>query len=551
MAPLPDPKRSLGYAAIAWIEHYLVHGPGDVQGEPIELDAELAAFVVRAYELDGKGRRVYDEAFFSRSKGRAKSELAGMLVCFEFIGPARFDHYAADGEAMWCPTCGVEVYAYDPGDAVGAPVTYPFIRCMATEEGQAGNTYDNVTSMLAHVVERHSSAFPRIDIGQKAQTSTRVFLEPGGEIRPSTSSSASKDGGKETFTVFDESHLYVTPETRRMYETVSRNGRKRLAAEPWMLQTSTMYGIGDDSIAERTHKAHQAGKIPRMLFDHVEAPADLDPEHKPDRIKGLRVCYGPAAAWMPLEKIADDYRDPRVDRGDWLRYFWNRATSGTSDFVDGSRWDALAAEDYLTPGDAVALGFDGSQSDDSTALIASRISDGRLFTVKVWERPTDAPPDWRVDRGDVDRVLTDTFTAYEVAMMFGDPNKWESYFDLWEARWPKRVAAEWPSDKGTDRGVRLMLTGIKDGTLTHDGSQELTRHIRAAALVRARLRPNAGRGDDDGDDPLSRYYLTIRKKGVAKIDAAWAAMLAGKARAWALDNGWLDQGSGGWMVILR
>ena len=28
---------SLGWSAISWIEHYLVHGPGDVQGQPVEL----------------------------------------------------------------------------------------------------------------------------------------------------------------------------------------------------------------------------------------------------------------------------------------------------------------------------------------------------------------------------------------------------------------------------------------------------------------------------------------------------------------------------------
>ena len=36
---------TMGWAAISWIEHYLVHGPGDVQGQPIELDDEFAAFI--------------------------------------------------------------------------------------------------------------------------------------------------------------------------------------------------------------------------------------------------------------------------------------------------------------------------------------------------------------------------------------------------------------------------------------------------------------------------------------------------------------------------
>ena len=49
--------------------------------------------------------------------------------------------------------------------------------------------------------------------------------------------------------------------------------------------------------------------------------------------------------------------------------------------VTPHEWDALADEALaLEPGDQVALGFDGSKSDDHTALIAARIDDGAWFT---------------------------------------------------------------------------------------------------------------------------------------------------------------------------
>src|SRR3954467_15818635 len=82
-------KVSLGGLAVAWIEHFCVHGPGDVQGKPILLDDEFAGFVYDAYALSREGRRLYRTAFLSRAKGRAKSELAGFLVLFEAFGPAR------------------------------------------------------------------------------------------------------------------------------------------------------------------------------------------------------------------------------------------------------------------------------------------------------------------------------------------------------------------------------------------------------------------------------------------------------------------------------
>jgi hypothetical protein len=133
--PAPKLNPTLGPDVVAWIESYLCHGPGDIQGTAIELDDEVRRFIFSAYELYPKGhpwagRRAYPRAFLSRPKGRAKSELAGMLCCVESLGEVRFDGWDAKGHP------------------VGAPVTSPIVKCLATEENQAGNTYDNALYML-------------------------------------------------------------------------------------------------------------------------------------------------------------------------------------------------------------------------------------------------------------------------------------------------------------------------------------------------------------------------------------------------------------------
>lgn len=189
----PGEIRTLGWDVVDWIEAYLCHGPGDVQGEPLELDDEFAAFILKAYALDEQGRRLYDRAFLSRPKGRAKSELAGAIGCAEALGPVRFDGWNADG------------------DPVGRPIRSPFIRTMATEEGQSGHTYDNIAVMLDHAACEHPELFGGIDLGRSAQTSSRILLPDGGEIVPSTASNAAKDGGKETFVVLDEPLALDTP----------------------------------------------------------------------------------------------------------------------------------------------------------------------------------------------------------------------------------------------------------------------------------------------------------------------------------------------------
>lgn len=174
-------ERTLGPQVVEWVERHLVHGPGDVQGQPIKLDDEQVRFVLACYELDDRGRRLIRRAVFSRPKGRAKSELAAMLVCAEALGPVRFSGWDRDGRP------------------IGGPVRAPYIPCVATEEGQAGNVYSAVEFMLR---EGPISATRGLDVGQ-----TRTFLPDGGVIRPSTARASSKEGGRESFACFDETHL--------------------------------------------------------------------------------------------------------------------------------------------------------------------------------------------------------------------------------------------------------------------------------------------------------------------------------------------------------
>jgi hypothetical protein len=94
LAPDHDRERSLGMLAWAWMEHWCVHGPGDIQGDEVVLDGEFGGFVVDAYALRADGRKTYDSAVISRAKGRAKSELAAFIGLFEAFGPCRFAGWA-------------------------------------------------------------------------------------------------------------------------------------------------------------------------------------------------------------------------------------------------------------------------------------------------------------------------------------------------------------------------------------------------------------------------------------------------------------------------
>ncbi|MCD0450778.1 hypothetical protein LO762_16495 [Actinocorallia sp. API 0066] len=526
-APGHDRDRSLGNLAWAWIEHFAVHGPGDVQGDPVELDGEFGGFIVDAYALRPEGRRLYDSAVISRGKGRAKSELAAFIALFEAFGPCRFAGFAEGGETyVWRDF----VYAYEPGEPMGRLVTYPFIRCLATEEGQAGNTYDNIHFNLTEGAL--SEGLPSGAAGL-----TRVFLPGGGEIVPSTASSAAKDGGKESHVVFDETHLYTQPELHRMYKTVDRNLRKRRSAEPWGLQTTTMYQPGDGSVAEKTHErarliAEGKTRATRLLFDHREAPADVDLTDRAQLTAALREVYGPFADVLDLNGIIEnEFWNTEKDPEESCRYFFNQPTAARDAWVAHPAWQACAAPDLAVPdGSAIVMFFDGSLADDATALVGCHMETGHVFVLGCWEREAGAEGDgWRVDKQDVDRVVRAVFGRYDVVAFFADVYGFESYIDLWGNEFGSgllldatpgrsRHAVAWDM-RGRERefteACERMATDIREQDVTHPGDPRLTRHV-----LNARRRPN-------------RYGVSITKEGresPRKIDLAVCAIGARMVR---------------------
>lgn len=517
-APGHDRNRSLGWLAAAWIEHFTVHGPGDVQGEPVELDDEFAGFLVDAYALGPDGRRLYSRAALVRPKGRAKSELAGFVGLFDALGPSRFAGWARGGEVYRWQDFR---YVYSPGEPMGRPLVYPFIRCLATEETQTGNTYDVIHFNLEHGPLGD-------DLPGDAVGLTRVLLGDGGQIIPSTASSSAKDGGKESLAIFDEPHLYITPELRRMFKTVDRNLRKRRDAEPWALLTSTMYQPGEDSVLEAVDRQAQAiregrARASRLLWDHREAPAEVDLTDLDAVVAALAEAYGPAAAWMDLPGIVrDEFWDITKDTSDSRRYFFNQRTAAATSWCSAPEFDACHRPDAapLVERAEVVLFFDGSAGDDATALVAVRLDDGHSAVLHCQERPPGQQgKTWRVDKAAADLAVRRAFERFDVLGFFADVREFESYVDAWALEFRDRLLIDATTGKhrhavAFDMRVRVAeftsaaeraLADIRQKTMSHDGDLRLRRHV-----LNARRAPN-------------RYGVSIAKAGREsphKIDIA-------------------------------
>lgn len=451
---------SLGYDLADWIEAYCCHGPGDVQGEPVTLDAEWLAFIVAAYEIDPRtGRRKVDRAVLSRPKGRAKSELAAFIAVAEAFAPTRFDGWNADGQP------------------IGRPVVSPIIKCLATEETQAGNTFQNAAFIVCdYGKDAHPEVFGGASGVRQVLAATSIYLPHGGEMMACTSGAASKDGGKETFVVPDETHLYVTNELRAMYATVARNCGKRKAAEPWMLQTTTAYEVGQDSIAETVLTSWRDGKLPNQahwLVDHREAQGAVNLRDKTHTLRQLRQVYGSASAWMDLDRIYRSMLDPTECESPEVaaRYFLNLPSDrrAKSAIIDLTAWAALGAgnAEFVAPSLSVELERDGL-----SAVIGAALTVNSQPHVEVVE--DGVALDALVAR------LVELAVKYSAPCVVVDKNSDAARFipDLEAAR--LNVVALDTKDRAAACGSMFALAS--SGGLSHNGDPAITQAWASAAM---------------------------------------------------------------------
>jgi phage terminase large subunit-like protein len=504
---------SLGYRVIDWIETYCCHGPGDVQGQPVDLDDEWFDFLVAAYALDPvSGRRLIDRAVLSRPKGRAKSELAGFVVVAEALAPVRFDGWDAAGQP------------------VGRPVVSPLIKCLATEESQAGNTFENAAFITGDWgKDNHPDVYAGVTGARQYQSATALYLPGGGELRACTAGSASKDGGKETFVVPDETHLYVLRELKSMYATVARNTGKRAMAEPWMLQTTTAYRPGEQSVAEGILTAWRKGLLPnadRWLVDHREAKGRIDLDDAAHTLAQLRQVYGAAAGWMDLPRLYRSMRDPNEceDDATAARYFLNRALSTKDAWIPVDVVERQSRTEVVEPGTEIALGFDGSLNDDASVLMGSRMSDGFLFPVGIWAKPNGPEGNWwEVPRGDVLAAVREAFARYKVTRLYADPHEWRTDIDALADEFGDQVVS-WETRRDVPMAAALdrLHIDLRAGTLFHSGDPVVVEHF-GNAYVRRKGGHRLVRKEHDQSN--------------RKIDSVVAAALAYEARADALAAG--------------
>jgi hypothetical protein len=201
----------------------------------------------------------------------------------------------------------------------------------------------------------------------------------------------------------------------------------------------------------------------------------------------------------------------------------NAITAPSESLVDLAAWQSLAvAGARLADGDVIAIGFDGADSGDATALYACRHPDFTVFRLGVWEPPATDAAGWRVDRAEVDAVLRRTMERYKVVRGYFDPPLWQYELDRWAGDYGAAVM-RWPhaSDQRIGPACERFATMVDERSLNHDGDPVLLRHLANARRATAR----------------NGYWRPARRHAGRPIDAASAAISAVAALADAVASG--------------
>lgn len=509
--PLEGSWPSLGWEVANWIEDSLVFGPGDLRGQPAELDAEKRALIHRMYEVFPRehpqaGRRRFKRCCLSLRKGSAKTELAAWLAAAELHpeAPVRFDGWDA------------------AGDPVGRGVTDPYIPLVAYTEEQS----DELAFRALYIILSEGPLAEDFDIGLE-----RIDRKDGsGRCQALAAAPDSRDGARTTFQLFDETHRFVLPRLLESHQTMMANLPKRKIADAWALEVTTSFIPGEGSVAENTWQYAHAildGKHedPRLFFFHRQAGDGHDLTSPAGVRDAIVEASGPVAEWSDIDAIAGQWEDPTTDKGYLERVWLNRPRQSSGQAFNVDRWRELAVPDYVVPDRSmIVLGFDGSMFNDATALVGIEIATGHVWPIQVWEKPLHGAGDWAVPRLEVNTVVDETFSRYRVWRMYADPAYWESNIAEWEGRYSrgssKRVALfDTRRRLATAYACREFAAAITTGVLRHGGELVLERHIGHAH------KEPINQVDPETGEPL----WTIRKErsdSMMKIDAAMAAVIA-------------------------
>lgn len=479
------PEHSLGWQVLAWCGYWL----RDKHGKPWVFTPEQTRFLLWYFAIDDAGTLLYHSAVLQRLKGWGKDPIAACLAMAGMFADVNFDSWGSDGKP------------------IGRDQPNAWVQVVAVSQDQTKNTMKLFPSLISPEARKHYG----IQVGK-----LNVWgMGDSRQIEAVTASVMAIEGGRPTQIIRNETQNWNSSNGGHdMAGAIEGNAAKSAIDSPArMLDICNAYRPGEDSVGQRAREAYEStvGVDAEfadfgVMYDSLEAPpeAPLTLSAAPSVVEAVRGD----AIWLDAHgRIKNSIANPANSPSESRRKWYNQITAAEDSWTEPLEFDPLKdSEKVVEPGEEIAMFLDCSKSDDATALVGVRMSDGHVFTLGMWQRPPGKRGDgWLAPREKVDEVVKESFAKYNVVGFFGDPSHtvddetmdryWDPLFDEWHLRYRHKLKA-WASGTKGGKGHSVMfdmsardnakafasavgftLEEIKSQTFTHDGDARLRRHV--------------------------------------------------------------------------
>ena len=358
-----------------------------------------------------------------------------------------------------------------------------------TMEGEGGEVYscaaDKDQSKLVF-----SAARRMVEMDSELSNRCRLFRDSiedkitGSVYRALSSEAYTKEGLSPTLVVYDE--LHAAP-NRDLFDTMSLSMGAR--PEALMLCVTTA-GVRSDSTGQDSvaFALYQYGK--RVSTGEVEDPSFGFSWWEAEE----SLAVGEPEAWEQANPGLGDILDPedlasallRTPEPEFATKRLNRFVSSATAWLPHGSFAATGSPRTLTKDEKIVVAFDGSFSNDSTAIVACSL-DGHVELLAIWERRMD-DPHYEVPIAEVEQRMREVCSQYNVVEIAADPYRWARTLQAWESEglpvviYPQNPARMVPA-------CAAFYSAVTQGMLTHNENATLARHLDNCVIKVDRFGP--------------------------------------------------------------
>ena len=333
----------------------------------------------------------------------------------------------------------------------------------------------------------------------------------GSVYRVLSAEAYTKEGLSPTLVIFDEVHVQPSDELWNVM-ALAQGAR----VDPLMLGITTA-GVrtdstGNDSICYRLYQHGQkvaSGEEPDPSFFMAWwEPHNAEADHRE------RATWEEANPGFGTIVDAEDFESAcrRTPESEFRTKRCNQWVATSENWFPAGAFESRSTAREVPDGTRIVIGFDGSYSGDSTALVGATVEEvPHLFVIDAWERKDQDSPEWRVPIGEVEAAILTACKRWDVAEVACDPYRWQrSMESLTDAGLPI-VEFATNAAKRMVPACAAFYDAVMDDRVTHDGDPRLERHVRNAVIKRDHLGPR---------------IVKEHKMSPRKIDIAVCAVIA-------------------------